>query len=99
MEVGRGVDGDARVGAGDRLVPEAGLVEARQHLGRQAEAVIVVGHAGVAPIAGHVDVAHLVEERQAVGRHMRLEEAAMGLGLDVGHHGLDRLGKAPVDPG
>ena len=30
---------------------------------------------------------------------MGLEEAAVVLGVDAGHHGLGRLGEAPVDPG
>ena len=99
VEVLGRVGGDARVRAAHRLVPQPGPVEPLQHLGREARAVVVEGQAGVAPVPRDVDVAHLVVERQAVGGQVRLEEAAVLLGLEPGRHGLDRLGEAPVDPG
>jgi len=46
----------------DRLIREARFAECCQHLLREARAVIVERHAGVATIAGNVDVFDVVIE-------------------------------------
>lgn len=60
--------------------------------------MVVKGQAGVASIPRDVDVLDRAVDRQTIERQMRLQGAAVLLGLDPGRERLDRLRNAPVDP-
>ena len=66
------IGGKAWIGTPNRLVLQTGPVECVQCLCRESQAVIVEGEAGVAPIAGDVDVLDFVVDGLAVEGQMAL---------------------------
>ena len=72
-----------RIGTADGIILQPGLVQALEHFLREARRVIVERHAGIAAIAGDVNVFDLVMERQPIERHMRFQETAVLLRLDL----------------
>jgi hypothetical protein len=65
---------------------------------REAQCMVVEGQGRVAAITGDMDVADRIVQRQAIGRQVGLEEAAVGLGVKPSEGGTQLRAEASIQP-